>query len=66
MRLTFLGHAAFLLESKDIAIVIDPFLTGNPVAPEGLDIKADFILVSHGHGDHFGDVLRLAKESDAP
>ncbi|MDO7786142.1 metal-dependent hydrolase [Desulforamulus aquiferis] len=65
MRLTFLGHAAFLLESKDIAIVIDPFLTGNPVAPEGLDIKADFILVSHGHGDHFGDVLRLAKESDA-
>ncbi len=63
MKITFLGHAGFLIEGSK-KIVIDPFLTGNPTAknkPE--DIIADLILVSHGHGDHFGDTLSIAKQS---
>jgi len=63
VKITFLGHAGFLIEgSKKIAI--DPFLTGNPLAKIKVeDVKADLILVSHGHGDHFGDTLSIAKRS---
>jgi len=63
MRLTFLGHAAFFLETEDVSIAVDPFLTGNPAAPANRNIKADYILVSHGHGDHLGDAVALAKQS---
>ncbi|MFA4885102.1 MAG: metal-dependent hydrolase [Desulfotomaculaceae bacterium] len=63
MKITFLGHAGFLIEgSKKIAI--DPFLTGNPLAKTKVeDVKADLILVSHGHGDHIGDTIAIAKQS---
>jgi L-ascorbate metabolism protein UlaG (beta-lactamase superfamily) len=47
-------------------IIIDPFLTGNPQAgikPE--DIKVDYVLVTHGHGDHLGDAVPIAKKNDA-
>jgi len=63
MKVTFLGHAGFLVQGKT-SIVIDPFLTGNPVAtvkPE--DIRADLVLVTHGHGDHLGDAVNIAKQS---
>ncbi len=63
MRITFLGHSAFLVEVNNITIVIDPFLTGNPVVPANVNITADYILVSHGHNDHSSDVLTLAKQS---
>ncbi len=63
MRITFLGHSAFLVEVNNITIAIDPFLTGNPVAPANVNITADYILVSHGHSDHSSDVLTLAKQS---
>lgn len=65
MRLTFLGHAAFLLEAAEVVIAIDPFISGNPAAPAGLQIEADYILVSHGHGDHLGDAVAVAKQSGA-
>ena len=59
MKLTFLGHAGFLLEGSK-SIVIDPFLTGNPVAKTKVeDIKADLVLVSHGHGGTWVILLRL-------
>jgi L-ascorbate metabolism protein UlaG (beta-lactamase superfamily) len=63
LKITFLGHAGFLIEgSKKIAI--DPFLTGNPLAKhKPKDIDADLILVSHGHGDHFGDTIAIAEQS---
>ncbi len=65
-KLTYLGHSAFLVEGTAGRIVIDPFLTGNPVAaarPE--DIKVDFVLLTHGHGDHLGDAIEIAKANGA-
>ncbi|NLI11154.1 metal-dependent hydrolase [Pelotomaculum propionicicum] len=65
MKITFLGHAGFVIEGSK-KIVIDPFLTGNPLAKtKAKDVKADLLLVSHGHGDHFGDTLTIAKQSGA-
>lgn len=64
MKITFLGHAGFILEG-DSKIVIDPFITGNPSAKAKVeDVKADLILVSHGHGDHLGDAVQIAKQSN--
>jgi L-ascorbate metabolism protein UlaG (beta-lactamase superfamily) len=56
-----------LLESDGTRVLIDPFLTGNPAAATTADkVKADFILVSHGHGDHVGDTVAIAKRTGAP
>jgi len=57
-RVRWLGHACLLLESDGRRVLIDPFLTGNPAAAAKADeVAADFILVSHGHGDHVGDTI---------
>ena len=66
--ITFLGHACFKMVSPSgTRIIIDPWIKGNPqVSTGGEDIgKIDFILVSHGHGDHLGDTLELAQKSGA-
>ena len=62
-RLTFHGHACFVLEHAGKRIVFDPFLTGNPKADiEAAELpKPDAILLTHGHGDHLGDAIPLAK-----
>ena len=66
MKITWLGHAAFLLEGS-MRVLIDPFLTGNPNAPvKPEDLKVDYIVVTHGHGDHLGDTVEIAKRNDAP
>ncbi|CCO07134.1 metal-dependent hydrolase [Desulforamulus hydrothermalis] len=62
MRLTFLGHAAFLLATGEVTIAVDPFMTGNPAAPD-LPVQADYIMVSHGHADHLGDAVTIARQS---
>jgi L-ascorbate metabolism protein UlaG (beta-lactamase superfamily) len=65
-RLCWLGHAALLFESDGQRVLIDPFLTGNPKAPCKADeVNADFILVSHGHGDHLGDTIAIAQRCGA-
>ncbi|PSN83147.1 metal-dependent hydrolase [Candidatus Marsarchaeota G2 archaeon ECH_B_SAG-F08] len=67
MKIRYLGHACFTLEDQSKTIIIDPFLTGNPVAAEKSDsIKADLILVTHGHSDHLGDALFLSKKLGTP
>jgi L-ascorbate metabolism protein UlaG (beta-lactamase superfamily) len=65
-KLTYLGHSAFLVEGQKGSVIIDPFLSGNPLArakPE--EIQVDYVLLSHGHGDHLGDALQIAKRCDA-
>src|SRR5437588_6321532 len=65
-RLRWLGHACLYLESGGHKILIDPFLTGNPAAAAKADeVAADFILVSHGHEDHLGDTVAIAKRTGA-
>ncbi|MFQ5824955.1 MAG: metal-dependent hydrolase [bacterium] len=65
-KLTYLSHAAFLLETNGDKILIDPFLTGNPLAPvKPEDVKCNFILITHGHGDHIGDTIDIAKRNSA-
>ncbi|MHB8986263.1 MAG: metal-dependent hydrolase, partial [Eubacteriales bacterium] len=63
MKATFVGHGCFLLEGSE-KIIIDPFITGNPLAViSAEDVSADLILVSHGHGDHFGDAVQIARQT---
>ena len=66
MKITFLGHSGFLIESE-ISVVIDPFLTGNPKAgipADGIE-KADIVLVTHSHPDHLGDAVAISKRTRA-
>jgi len=66
IRLQWLGHSCLLFDADGTRIVIDPFLTGNPTAPiKAADLKPDFILISHGHNDHVGDAVELARRSGA-
>ncbi len=64
-KLTYLSHAAFLLQTNGHKILIDPFLTGNPLAPVKPEVTCDFILITHGHGDHIGDTVDIAKRNKA-
>jgi L-ascorbate metabolism protein UlaG (beta-lactamase superfamily) len=72
MKITWLGHAGFRIEIADQVLLIDPWLTGNPVFPEAGDARsraiggATHILLTHGHGDHSGDATSLAKELGIP
>ena len=65
-KLTWYGHAALGLETGGYQLVVDPYFTGNPAAtikPE--QAKADYILVTHGHGDHLGDTVAIARRTGA-
>ncbi|HTT28071.1 MAG TPA: metal-dependent hydrolase [Solirubrobacteraceae bacterium] len=67
MEVRFLGHACFELDDGDATVLIDPFLTGNPKAAISADdAAATTILLTHGHGDHFGDTVPIAKRTGAP
>ena len=62
----WLGHAALGVDTGGFKVLIDPFFTGNPAAVLTADkAQADFILVSHGHGDHVGDTIAIAKRTGA-
>lgn len=64
--LTWLGHAALFLQIGEIRLLVDPFLSGNPQAAIKSDsAQADYILVTHGHGDHVGDTVAIAKRTEA-
>ena len=65
-KLTFLSHDVFLIEHEGVRIIIDPFLTGNPKAKiEAKDVKVHYVLLTHGHGDHLGDGIDIAKANNA-
>jgi L-ascorbate metabolism protein UlaG (beta-lactamase superfamily) len=64
--LTWYGHAALGIETAGYKILVDPFFTGNPTASITADqTQADYILVSHGHGDHVGDTVSIAQRTGA-
>lgn len=66
IQVTWLSHSAFQIVIGEHRILIDPFLSGNPLAAASADdIEADFILLSHGHGDHVGDTPAIAKRTGA-
>jgi len=65
-KLTWYGHATLGLETSGYKVIVDPFFDGNPAASTSANqIQADFILVSHGHGDHIGDSIEIAKSTGA-
>ncbi len=67
MEIRFLGHACFELSDGDETVLIDPFLSGNPKAAIAAgDAAASAILLTHGHADHFGDTVDIAKRTGAP
>src|SRR4051794_41810596 len=62
----FLGHAGFHISGAGADVLVDPFLTGNPKAAATADeVPADVILITHGHGDHLGDTIAIAKRTGA-
>ena len=64
--LEYLGHSGFVISDGSHKVVIDPFLTGNPLAvhkPE--NIECDWIVLTHGHGDHIGDTVQIAQANNA-
>jgi L-ascorbate metabolism protein UlaG (beta-lactamase superfamily) len=67
MDIRFLGHACFELRDGDTSVLVDPFLTGNPKAAASADeLSPTTILLTHGHADHFGDTVAIAKRAGAP
>jgi L-ascorbate metabolism protein UlaG (beta-lactamase superfamily) len=66
VRLTYHSHACFGINSAGTNLLIDPFLNGNPLADvTAEDVDADYILISHGHGDHVGDAVAIANRTGA-
>ena len=67
MELNFLGHSCFLLDDGTHKVLTDPFLTGNAEAAVSAEqVEADYIFVTHGHSDHVGDAVDIAKRTGAP
>ena len=67
MEITFYGHSSFGIAINGKNLLFDPYITPNPLAKD-IDIntiKADYILISHGHGDHIADVVAIAKRTNA-
>jgi L-ascorbate metabolism protein UlaG (beta-lactamase superfamily) len=66
LKITYLGHSGFVLDDGAHAVAIDPFLTGNPVAKHRpADIRVKTIALTHGHADHLGDSVEIAKANGA-
>jgi L-ascorbate metabolism protein UlaG (beta-lactamase superfamily) len=66
MELRYLGHSAFALSDGGTTVLVDPFLTGNPRAAASADeVEATTILLTHGHADHLGDTVAIAKRTGA-
>ncbi|HET8686434.1 MAG TPA: metal-dependent hydrolase [Methanosarcina sp.] len=64
VKITWLGHSAFLFESEK-KLLIDPFISGNPLAPcSPEELNPDIIAVTHGHRDHLGDTIEIGKRTE--
>ncbi|GLK85668.1 metal-dependent hydrolase [Ancylobacter defluvii] len=68
MKITWFGHSAFRLDFAGKAVLIDPFLSGNPSFGSSRDVAVlgtDYVLLTHGHGDHVGDTVAIAEATGA-
>jgi L-ascorbate metabolism protein UlaG (beta-lactamase superfamily) len=67
VEITYLGHSGLLLSADGMSVCIDPFLTGNPLAKHKVeDIRCDYVAITHGHEDHFGeDTLQILRRNAA-
>jgi L-ascorbate metabolism protein UlaG (beta-lactamase superfamily) len=67
LKLKYIGHSAFYIESGSFKALIDPFVSGNPKAKVTADSFTDIshIFVTHGHGDHLGDTINIAKKNNS-
>lgn len=66
LKVTYFSHSFFKLEDGKHCVFIDPFISGNPTVPRSAHAaKPDFIILTHGHGDHLGDGIALAKKHNA-
>ncbi len=65
-KVTWIGHATLGLDTAGYQLLVDPYIRGNPNAKADADtIEADYILVTHGHGDHLGDSIEISKRTGA-
>jgi L-ascorbate metabolism protein UlaG (beta-lactamase superfamily) len=66
MKLRYFSHSSFQITTDaGIVILIDPFLDDNPTSPvKSADVSADFVVLTHAHGDHVGDAFKIAKRTD--
>ncbi|HHS50117.1 MAG TPA: metal-dependent hydrolase [candidate division Zixibacteria bacterium] len=66
VKVKWLGHSAFAISDGKYRLLVDPFITGNPKATvSAKDVTADFILLTHGHGDHLGDTMDIARRCNS-
>jgi L-ascorbate metabolism protein UlaG (beta-lactamase superfamily) len=66
VSIRWLSHASFLIETDQAKLLVDPFITDNPLSPvSAAEIQTDYIFISHGHGDHVGDSIPIAKRTGA-
>ena len=70
MKITWLGHSGFRIETGDVVLLIDPWLAGNPAFPAGREAEATtgatHIALTHGHGDHASNAMSIAKDKGIP
>lgn len=67
MKLTYLGHSCFLVETARARLILDPYLNDNALAKiKAADVTCDYVLLTHGHEDHSADALEISKRCDAP
>lgn len=66
MKVSYHGHSVVQIQTNGKTIIIDPFITGNSLTDLTIDdVKPDVIILTHGHGDHVGDTVELAKRNNA-
>jgi len=66
LKIRYLSHSAFILDDGTHQVIIDPFITGNPTCPINWEeVTAKFIVLTHAHGDHFGDTFKIAEKNGA-